>query len=172
MLPGLVEVDEAYFGASESGGKRGRGNDKSKVLVGLSLNEWGKPQYVKMEVVDDLKSDTIVTFAELNIQAGSTISSDAYSSYRQLKKEGLDHEPKAFNPKTDKEHLKWLHTIVSNAKAMSDGTFHGLDQKHLPLYLAEFCYRFNRRFNPNEIFNRLLFSCLTGEKIVYAELKA
>jgi len=127
MLSSMVEIDDAYFGAADTCGKRGRGTDKSKTHVSLPLNEWGKPRYIKMEFVDDLKSDTKVAFVEINIRAGSTISSDAYSSYKQLKKEGFDHEPKAFNPKTDKEHLKWLHTIVSNAKAMINGTFHVLD---------------------------------------------
>lgn len=170
MLSGIVELDDAFFGAAGEGGKRGRGTNKAKVVVGLSIDSKGRPQYVKMEVVNDLTQDTISAFAEANIENGSTISSDAYSSYRQLKNEGYNHEYKVFNPKTDKEHLKWLHTIVSNAKAFINGTFHGLDHKHLQLYLAEFCYRFNRRFNPAELFNRLLFSCLVAEKLNYTEL--
>lgn len=170
MLSGIVELDDAFFGAADEGGKRGRGTSKAKVVVGLSLNEKGHPQYVKMEVVDDLTADTIAAFAEANVTTGSTISSDAYSSYRQLKDNGYDHHPMAFNIKEDKEHLKWLHTVVSNAKAFINGTYHGLDKKHLSFYLAEFCYRFNRRFKPYEIFNRLLFTCLVGEKIAYAVL--
>ncbi|MEX1031338.1 MAG: IS1595 family transposase [Paenibacillaceae bacterium] len=36
MLAGIVELDDAFFGAPSEGGKRGRGTDKTKVLVGLS----------------------------------------------------------------------------------------------------------------------------------------
>ena len=169
-LSGTVELDDAFFGSANEGGKRGRGTSKAKVVVGLSLTEKGNPKYIKMEVADDLTADSIVTFAQRNIMSGATISTDAYASYKQLQNNGYAHESKVFNPKVDKDHLKWLHTIVSNAKALINGTFHGLDKKHLDLYLSEFCYRFNRRFKPEELLNRLLFSCLSGLKISYAEL--
>lgn len=171
MLSGIVEVDDAFFGSADDGGKRGRGTSKTQVVVGLSLNEKGHPQYVKMETVSDLTADTVGAFAGANIVCGSTISTDAYSSYKQLCNIGYDHQPKKFTSKEDKEHLKWLHTIVSNAKAFINGTYHGLDEKHLDFYLAEFCYRFNRRFALDQLFNRLLFSCTVATKMSYAELK-
>ncbi|MBT9169466.1 MAG: hypothetical protein DDT19_02826 [Syntrophomonadaceae bacterium] len=123
-----------------------------------------------MEVVNDLKKQTIAEFAHANIGTSSTISSDAYRSYRNLQKEGYQLEYKVFNLKEDSEHLKWLHTIVSNAKAFVAGTFHGLDEKHLQRYLDEFCYRFNRRFFAGELFNRIVSCCLSSQKINYTEL--
>jgi len=170
QLAGLVELDDAYFGAPEEGGKRGRGTSKAKVMVGLSLNDAGHPQFIKMEVVDDLKKQTIAEFAHTNIESGSTISGDAYRSYQNLQKEGFKLEAKVFNPKEDSEHLKWLHTIVSNAKAFVAGTFHGLDEKHLQRYLDEFCYRFNRRSFVSELFNRIVVSCITSKRIKFTEL--
>lgn len=172
LLAGVVELDDAYFGAPDEGGKRGRGTSKAKVMVGLSLDDKGHPQYLKMQVVNDLKKETIAEFANTNVQAGSTISSDAYRSYIHLKKEGFKLNSKVFNPKEDEEQLKWLHTIISNAKAFIAGTFHGLDQKHLQRYLHEFCYRFNRRFFADELFNRILNSCVSSQKIKFTELTA
>ena len=32
-LAGIVELDDAFFGAPTEGGKRGRGTDKTKVIV-------------------------------------------------------------------------------------------------------------------------------------------
>ena len=135
--------------------KRGRGTDKTPVLIGLSLGQYGNPLYVKMRKVSDVKKDTLVDFAHTYIETGSKISSDAFRSYKQLAAEGYEHEAKEFNPKENPDHLKWLHTIVSNAKAFIAGTFHGLDAKHLQAYLNEFCYRFNRRNFKGELFNRL-----------------
>lgn len=170
LLDGLVEMDDAYFGAKKEGSKRGRGTDKAKVIVGLSINDQGHPQYLKMEVVHNLKRQTLADFANDHIASGSTISSDAYRSYLNLQKEGYQLEAKVFNPKADSEHLKWLHTIISNAKAFIEGTFHGLDKKYLQSYLDEFCYRFNRRFFLSELFNRILVSCISSPKISFAEL--
>jgi transposase-like protein len=172
MLSGTVEVDDVFFGSADEGGKRGRGTDKTQVIVGLSLNEKGGPQYLKMESVNDLTKNTVGDFTTMNIVSGSTISTDAYSSYKHLRDEGYDHQPKIYNPKDDSDHLKWLHTIVSNAKAFINGTYHGLDKKHLDYYLAEFCYRFNRRFDIGQLFSKLLYSCVAGTKISYAELTA
>ncbi len=59
MLAGIVELDDAYFGAPDEGGKRGRGTNKAKVMVGLSLNDKGHPRFLKMEVVNNLKKETI-----------------------------------------------------------------------------------------------------------------
>ncbi len=138
--------------------------------MGLSINEKGHPQFLKMDVVDNMKGQTIVDFANAHIAEGSTISSDAYRSYRKLQKAGYHHEAKVFNPKEDSEHLKWLHTIIGNTKSFINGTFHGLGQKHLQSYLDEFCYRFNRRSFSGELFNRLLSSCLLSHKLSYTEL--
>jgi transposase-like protein len=66
------------------------------------------------------------------------------------------------------EGFRWLHTVISNAKA----TYQGLDSKHLQAYLNEFCYRFNRRKFKGELFNRLLSCCSFTHVITYSELTA
>lgn len=140
QLAGIVEMDEAFFGAPTEGGKRGRGTEKTKVLVGVSLTSTGYPEYVKMQVIPDVKGETLVGFAESKIQEGSTINSDAYLSYNALAKAGYNHNPKKFEPKDDPDHLHWMHTMISNAKAFIAGTFHGLAPKHIQRYLYVFCY--------------------------------
>jgi len=172
MLAGVVELDDAFFGAPDEGGKRGRGTNKTKVVAGVSLDSKGRPLNIKMQVVDSIDNKTVVDFAQSNIKAGSTISSDAYRAYCQLGKEGYIHEAKVFDHKNDSDHLKWLHVIISNAKAFILGTFHGLDGKHLQQYLDEFCYRFNRRYFKGEMLNRIVNTCLTSHKITYTELMA
>jgi len=63
-LSGIVELDDSFFGAPKEGGKRGRGTDKTPVLIGLSLGEYGNPLYVKMRIVSDVKKDTLVDFVQ------------------------------------------------------------------------------------------------------------
>jgi len=123
-----------------------------------------------MEVIPDVKSATLIDFANRHIQSWSTISTDKYRSYMALVAQGYQHEAKEFNVKANPDHLKWLHTIVSNAKAFIGGTYHGLDLKHLQAYLNEFCYRFNRRKFKGEFFNRLVKCCISNYTITYPEL--
>lgn len=167
-----MELDDAYFGAPSEGGKRGRGTDKTKVVVGLSLNKQGHPLFLKMEVVPDIKGKTLIDFAEKRIQPGSTISSDAYRSYRALDGAGFKQEYQVYNAKESPDHLHWLHTVLSNAKAFVGGTIHGLDSQHLQSYLDEFCYRFNRRKFKGEWFSRLVALCAITKTITYSVLTA
>ncbi|MBS4021605.1 MAG: transposase, partial [Dethiobacter sp.] len=87
-------------------------------------------------------------------------------------KEGYLHQPKEFNFKDNPDHLKWLHTIISNAKAYIAGTYHGLGPRHLQSYLDEYSFRFNRRKFKGQLFNRLLNACVLTDTITYNELVA
>ena len=75
-----------------------------------------------------------------------------------------------FNPKESPDHLKWLHTAISNLKTLIVGTYHGLDSKHLQAYFNEYCYRFNRRKFKGQLFNRLLNACIGTTTITYRQL--
>lgn len=169
MLSGLVEIDDFYIGAPTENGKRGRGTDKNQVLVALSKNKKGHPLFVKMEVIDNMKKETVEEFVTENVEAKSTLQSDGHRTFPTLK-DNYNIEAKKFNAEEDPEHLKWIHTIISNLKSLVSGTFHGLDSRHLQRYLDEFCYRFNRRKFEGEGFNRLLHSCLSTNTITYSEL--
>lgn len=87
--------------------------------------------FVKMSAVENVKSETITQFAKGTIKSGSSIMSDGYKSYNKICGEGYSHEGKEFNPKDDPDHLKWLHIVISNAKAFILGTYHGLDSLHI-----------------------------------------
>jgi len=168
LLCGIVEVDDTYFGGPKGGGKRGRGTEKTKVVVAISKDEKGRPQYVKMKVVSDLKGATIGDFVDSTIEKGSIIQSDAYSSYRKPMADGYTHQYEVFD--TDNDMLHWLHQVIGNAKAAILGTFHGFDEKHLQAYLDAFCYRFNRRHFRGEIFARLLAAVSSSHILGYADL--
>lgn len=50
--------------------------------------------------------------------------------------------------------------MIGNVKNAMKGTYHAINKKHLPRYLAEFCYRFNRRFHLENILVRFMFIAL------------
>ncbi|MGN1113821.1 MAG: transposase [Oscillospiraceae bacterium] len=49
----------------------------------------------------------------------------------------------------------WLHTMISNVKSFIQGTYYGMERKHINLYLSEFCFRFNRRHFHEMLYLRL-----------------
>ena len=159
QLAGIVEMDDAFFGAP-SPGPDGRGTTKAAVAVALSKSATEGPKYVRMHVIDRVTIAEIQRVATEYVATGSTIISDGHSSYKRLEELGYKHVSQDYNKSNPEEFLKWLHVMISNAKAFIDGTYHGLDSRYLQSYLDEFCYRFNRRQNPNKLFSRLLNACL------------
>jgi transposase-like protein len=159
LLQGTVEMDEAFFGSPDEGGKRGRGSDKTPVVVGLSLGEKGEPVYCRAQVLEKVDGEAIKAFAKHTVQPGSVILTDGLKIYRLLGESGYVHQAKKTDLTKEPEYLKWLHIIISNMKAFVTGTYHGLDARHLQAFLDEFCFRFNRRFWEGELFARTLAAC-------------
>lgn len=152
QLKGIVEFDDAFFGGPTVGKKRGRGTEKSKVFVALSLDKKENPLFLKMKVTKDIRQASVRRFAEENISAGSIVRSDGYRSYEAALK-NYQHEPKVYNPNSGLLH--WLHITIRNAKAFIQGTYHGLPSKNLSAYLDEYCFRFSRRSFGGGLLERL-----------------
>lgn len=159
LLNGIVEFDDTYFGGPTVGKKRGRGTEKAKAFVALSLNQNSHPKFLKMGTTDNLKKQSVQKFAKSAIQPGSTVISDGYRSYISAL-ENYDHQHKPYDPNAGE--LMWLHTIISNAKAFILGTYHGLPKQNLSDYLNEFCYRFNRRHFVSNFYDHLAVAMLAS----------
>jgi ribosomal protein L37AE/L43A/transposase-like protein len=171
-LSGIVTMDECYYSSrenvAETSPKRGRGTNKSKAIVAVSLTESGNPKYARIEVVNDFKAKTIEKFAVGYIEKGSKIITDGFKAYQGQKLKNdyfVDYD--VVPAQSSDSKLKWLHTVISNSKAFILGTFHGLKPQDLQLYLDEFCYRFNRRFIPDLTFNKLIDAAIETPSIGY-----
>jgi len=161
LLNGIIEVDDAFFGSPSEGGKRGRGTDKTPVVVALSLDEKGRPQYLRAELIDAVDGDSLTEFADRNIAKGSKIRSDGLRSYNKL---GKDYalEKTLFSVTVSPEHLQLLHIMVSNIKRFFLGTYHGIGRVHMQSFLDEFCFRFNRRHRQGLLFERTVNACASA----------
>ena len=142
QLCGVIEFDDAYFSGPTTGKKRGRGTEKTKVFVALSLDEQGNPRFLKMRVTPNIKQASVRKFAHAAFANGSEILSDGYCSYIPALK-NYAHEYQPYDP--DSGLLRWLHIVISNAKAFILGTYHGLSKKYFQSYLDEYSFRFCRR---------------------------
>ncbi len=159
LLQGMIEFDDAYIGGPTVGGKRGRGTDKSKFFVALSLNEDGSPKFLKMEVTKNLKKGSVEKFAKSAFAPDSKIISDGCASYTSALK-NFHHVSEVFNPES--ENLRWLHIMIANLKSFVLGTYHGLPKKYLQSYLDEFCFRFSRRHFHDKLLDRLAIAMATS----------
>jgi hypothetical protein len=53
------------------------------------------------------------------------------------------------------EDYTCVNTLVGNVKSSLHGTYHAVSARGLPRYLAEFTYRFDRRFKLEDMVPRL-----------------
>lgn len=90
------------------------------------------------------------------MQPGSTLLTDGWMGYAPLRKT-YDHQPSTVgDPKAASKLLPRVHRAFSNLKTWLKGTHHGVSSKHLPHYVDEFVFRFNRRRTPMAAFQSLL----------------
>ncbi len=61
-----------------------------------------------------------------------------------------------FIHRTQHPVFKWVNTVLGNVESAIRGTFPAVSEKHAPGYMAQFEYRFNRRFHLPDMIERLL----------------
>jgi len=181
-LRGLVEVDEGYVGGKERGsGRIGRvTQSKSIVAVGVEHRKEGKPgrQAIPgravLAVIPDVTTASVRGFVDSRVKAGSTLWTDRFASYGGLSWRGFPHAAIPLRDDRDlmKRFLPWVHIVLSNLKRFLLGTHHKPQPKHLSRYVAEFAYRFNRRWKERSLFHRLTRACLSTNTITYKQLVA
>lgn len=169
---GMVELDEGFFSTEVPDGekgkplKRGRGSQKkSKVLVmaqtreGSPSRESDKPtsvKYIKMSVIDDLRSETIDGKVRMHVNPDSTIISDDSTSYKHFSGIVKEHISQVIEPRQIGKLLPWVHIAIANAKRLLLDVHHDIRACYLQNYLDEFCWKFNRRNFGDALFDRLM----------------
>jgi transposase-like protein len=156
-LSGTVELDETYIGGVEEGrrGGRQRASKKSILAGAVEVRGHGSGR-IRLAVVPDLSATTFARFAAEAITPGSTVLTDGWHSFRALS-ECYEHRPTVIgDPKNAAKHLPRAHRTFANLKTWLLGTHHGVGAKHLPHYVDEFVFRFNRRRSPMAAFQSLL----------------
>src|SRR3954447_3722817 len=156
-LSGAVEVDEAYVGGLEEGRGGGRRRDSSKSIVVGAVEVRGRGSgRVRLAGIEDLSAASLVPLVEASVDPGSTVLTDGWQGYAPLRR-GYDHRPSTVgDPRNASVLLPRVHRTFSNLKTWLKGTHHGVSAKHLPSYVDEFVFRFNRRRTPMAAFQSLL----------------
>ncbi len=173
-LHGVVEADEIYIGGKQTLEERKEnGNNKTPFFMAVEEDNKGRPKFLTFEEVESVYENHVLPAIEKNIKKGSTLISDGAAVYTKAEKKGYKHERyvESKDPELAHEKLKWINMLTSNLKRFLLSTHHGVYPKYRKAYLAEFAYRFNRRFWPEQTFDRLLYACIHSDPVSLRELK-
>ena len=160
-LSGTVQLDDVYWGGERHDGKRGRGStNKVPFVAAVSLNEEGRPIAMNMNVVKGFRLTEISRWAKHHLQPDSTVISDGLACFSAVRDAGCSHisiVTGGGHQSVTKKEFAWVNTMIGNVKNSITGTYHAINPKHLPRYLAEFCYRHNRRFELEDMILRFTY---------------
>jgi len=173
-LSGWVEVDETYLGGLEEGAAGRRHADKALIVVAAQAD--GKRiGRIRMRAIQDALSASLHTFVKECVAPGSTVHTDGWQGYKGLAQLGYDHEVTVLrgNRKESSKLLPRVHLVVSLLKRWLQGTHQGaVSHEHLPYYLDEFTFRFNRRKSQSrgKLFFRLVQQAVATDPTTYTSM--
>lgn len=173
-LEDMVEYDEAFVGKStkaqvRSKLKRGRGTQKqSKVAVMAESTVLEDPEsgkfdkscrYFKMKKIKNLEAKTAQTLIKEYIDSNSVLQTDKSTTFSDLS-DCIDvHVREISGTDQGKFNLKWVHIAISNLKKHLQ-TYHMISERMMQNYLDEFCYKLNRRYFGQKLFDRLIIASI------------
>jgi len=190
--PFPVEMDETWIGSHTRG--EGRGHHHKTLVVGAVEQRQHRKKTdgedylspskalprrgglyagrLRLAVIADRSATSLETFALESIQPGSHITTDDWSGYANLANKGyrVTQVPQRGDPDVTEAWLPLIHLAFGNLKTWLNGIHHGVSSQHLPAYLNEFTFRFNRRFYPFNAFRSLIGIAAETEPTTYGAL--
>jgi hypothetical protein len=164
-LMGIVEVDETFVGGlaknrhkDKRGGGEGGTGGSGKAIVAGAVSRKGN---VVARVIDNVRASTLTEFIREAVSTKvSLICTDQWVGYKHLNKEyphaTVDHARGQYV--IGAVHTQTIEGFWSIFKRGVVGSFHKVSSKYLPLYVAEFQFRYNNRGNA-DIFGTAIEGC-------------
>jgi len=174
MLDGTVEMDETYVGGKQRHPGRGKATTNKEVVTGIR-QRGGDVRFFHAE---DARKGTLAKYIRENIsQDVDVIITDDLAAYPGAVGEAahktVNHTAEEYVRYEDSACIttNTVESAFSLLKRGIMGSWHKISAKHLPAYLAEMEFRFNRRKSP-ALFLDTLRHMVTAPVLTFEKLTA
>jgi transposase-like protein len=176
MLDGTIEMDETYVGGKSRGyGSSWRGERHAKQVV-IGIRQRGGD--VRFFHAEDARKGTLAKYIKENISTDvDVIITDELPAYKSavgdMKHETVNHNAKEYARYENGACISTntVESAFSLLKRGIIGSWHKISAKHLPAYLQEMEFRFNRR-NRSDLFIDTLRHMVTAPTLTFDNLTA
>lgn len=146
LLTGTVELDQSFLGG-RSTGRKGASSAKAPITIAVERDDRGRLGRVRLELADKPGGLDMIEFASDVVAPNATIHTDGARMFTRLADRGYVHRANPGYKAADLDAvMPGPHLVSSLLKRWTAGTLHyRVSQQHLPYYLDEFTFRFNRR---------------------------
>lgn len=166
-IKGKAEADETVVGGQEEGAK-GRKNNKKKLVV-FAIERKGKGvSRMYGKVIKQSSSKELGAFLKSVLEKDASIKTDKWRGYQPLGKEFSNLQQIESGNKGN--NFPDLHRAIMGFKGWLRGMHHRVE--HLQAYIDEYCYRFNRSFMKEGIFDNLLVRMVKAPPVTYKQIIA
>lgn len=150
-ITGTAEVDETLFGGQEEDVRGRKNGTKKLVVVGIEKKKKGFSRFYA-RVISNANAKHLGSFMKDHIQKQAKITTDQWTGYAPLEKY-IQNLMRILSGKKGK-NFPDLHRAIMNLKGWLRGMHHHVDD--LQDYLDEYCYRVNRSYIKEGIFDNLM----------------
>ena len=176
QLKNTVQADEIYIGGRQPMEELQKlGTNKTPFLIMVEEAKKSKPRFVSFEQLESIYDDHVIPALKKRVKKGSKLKMDGGVGYSNVTKDGnyrLKQSVYSKGKEKTQKHLEWVNILTSNLKRFLLSTYHGIHPKYWRAYLAEFAYRFNRRYWSYQAFDRLLYACIKSNPVGLHALKS
>ena len=166
-LSNVVEADETYVGG-KARGRRGRGAENKTKVFSLIQRDGEARSFT----VENVKGKTLKNLIRENVVDTAHVMTDEFKAYNGLKKVVAKHSTVEHGKKEYVRgivHVNFAESYFSLLKRGILGTFHHVSEEHMPRYLSEFDYRWNRRDkNDGEVAIEAIQNTM-GKRLMYRD---
>jgi transposase-like protein len=169
MMDGVLEIDETYIGGKA---RRGLPRTDKQVVIGIRKRN-GELRLLHVdsatsETIRKVMAEHVSEDVEVILTDESAIYPFAFTVNQKKLHKTICHSKEYV---CGDVHTNTVESAFSLLKRGIIGTWHKVSAKHLPAYLEEMCFRFNRRKRP-DLFLDTLRHMVTAPILTFQKLTA